>query len=148
MVLEYVLFSQLFPSEEPQVLPSVLDLWSMKVLQWKILRCLAHCNDFVGRSQWVCSSWTSSLEALWVVFRLKPRWVPMLGVRKSDGFPEHKSHKQVYESHKERGDKESQKACTRLKSCESLYTCPHAPFYRKTKRLLHSENALKSREYS
>jgi hypothetical protein len=69
-------------------------------------------------------------------------------VRKSDGVPEHKSHKQVYESHEERGDKESPKTCTHLKSCESLYTCPRAPFYGKTKGLLHSENTLQSREYS
>jgi hypothetical protein len=47
-----------------------------------------------------------------------------------------------------RGDRESPKACTRLKSCESLYTCPRAPFYRETKGLLHFEITLKSREYS
>jgi hypothetical protein len=34
----------------------------------------------------------------------------------------------VHVSHEERGDKESLKACTHLKSCESLYTCPRAPF--------------------
>jgi hypothetical protein len=39
----------------------------------------------------------------------------------------------MYESHEERGDKESPKACICLKSCESLYTCPHAPSYRETK---------------
>jgi hypothetical protein len=33
MVLEYVLFSQLLPSEEPQVLPSFPDMWFVKVLQ-------------------------------------------------------------------------------------------------------------------
>jgi hypothetical protein len=47
-----------------------------------------------------------------------------------------------------RGDAESPKACTRLKSCESLYKCPCAPFYRETKRLLHSETTLESREYA
>jgi hypothetical protein len=46
-----------------------------------------------------------------------------------------------------RGDTESPKACTRLKSCESLYTCSCAPFYRKTRGLLHSETTLESREY-
>jgi hypothetical protein len=70
------------------------------------------------------------------------------GVRKSDGVPEHKSHEQVYTSHEERGDKESSKACTRLKSCESLYMCPRAPFYRETKGLLNPETTLESREYS
>jgi hypothetical protein len=34
------------------------------------------------------------------------------------------------------------------KSCESLYTFPHTPFYRETKGVLHSENTLESREYS
>jgi hypothetical protein len=48
----------------------------------------------------------------------------------------------------ERGDKESPKVCTRLKSCESLYTCPRAPFYKETKGLLHFEIVLESREYS
>jgi hypothetical protein len=47
-----------------------------------------------------------------------------------------------------RGDKESPKDCSSLKSCESLYTCPRAPFYREKKGLLHSENALESKEYS
>jgi hypothetical protein len=47
----------------------------------------------------------------------------------------------------ERGDKESPKDCSRLKSCESFYTCPRAPFYRETKGLLHSENDLESKEY-
>jgi hypothetical protein len=29
-----------------------------------------------------------------------------------------------------------------------LYTCPHAPFYREMKGLLHSESTLESKEYS
>jgi hypothetical protein len=86
--------------------------------------------------------------APWAIFQLKPRWVPMLGVWKSDGVPEHKGREQERRSHERRGDKESLKACTRLKSCESLYTCPRAPFYRETKGLLHSEITLESREYS
>jgi hypothetical protein len=45
-------------------------------------------------------------------------------------------------------DKESPKAGTHLKSCESIYTCPHAPFYREMKGLLHSENTLEPKEYS
>jgi hypothetical protein len=52
----------------------------------------------------------------------------MLGVRKSDGVPEYKSRERENTSHERRGDKESPKACTRLKSCESLYTCPRTPF--------------------
>jgi hypothetical protein len=54
----------------------------------------------------------------------------------------------MHESHKGREDKESPKVCILLKSCESFYTCPRAPFYRKTKGLLHSEITLESREYS
>jgi hypothetical protein len=47
-----------------------------------------------------------------------------------------------------KGDKESPKDCSHLKSCESFYTCPRAPFYRETKGLLHSENTLELKEYS
>jgi hypothetical protein len=47
-----------------------------------------------------------------------------------------------------RGDKESPKDCLSLKSCESFYTCPRAPFYREMKGLLHSENTLELKEYS
>jgi hypothetical protein len=86
--------------------------------------------------------------ASWAVFRLKPRWAPKLGVRKSEGVPEHENLERRHTIHKRRGDKESPKVCTRLKSCESLYTCPRAPFYRETKGLLHSEITLKSRECS
>jgi hypothetical protein len=46
-----------------------------------------------------------------------------------------------------RGDKESPKDCSRLKSCVSFYTCPRAPFYRETKGLLHSESTLESKKY-
>jgi hypothetical protein len=46
------------------------------------------------------------------------------------------------------GDKESPEDCSNFKSCESFYTCPRAPFYRETKRLLHSENTLELKEYS
>jgi hypothetical protein len=47
-----------------------------------------------------------------------------------------------------RGDKESPKDYSSLKSRESFYMCPHAPFYRETKGLLHSENTLELKEYS
>jgi hypothetical protein len=72
----------------------------------------------------------------------------VFGVQESDGIPEHTSQEPETESHEERGDKESPKACARLKSCESLYTCPRVPFYRKTNGLFHFENTLESREYS
>jgi hypothetical protein len=48
----------------------------------------------------------------------------LLGVRKSDGVPEPKSSKYARESHEERGDKESPKACIRLKHCEHVPSNP------------------------
>jgi hypothetical protein len=36
----------------------------------------------------------------------------------------------------------------KLQKSESVYTCPHVPFYREMKGLLHSLNTLKLREYS
>jgi hypothetical protein len=50
-----------------------------------------------------------------------------VGVRKLDGVPKHKVPMQTHESHEEVGDKESPKACTHLKSFESLYMCPETP---------------------
>jgi hypothetical protein len=70
------------------------------------------------------------------------------GVRKLEGIPKHESYETTCAIHERHGDKESPKVCTRFKSCESLYTCPRAPFYRETKRLLHSEITLESKEYS
>jgi hypothetical protein len=64
------------------------------------------------------------------------------GVRKSEGVPEHKSREQKHISHERQGDKGSPKACTHLKSWESLYMCQSGPFYRKTKGL------FTSREYA
>jgi hypothetical protein len=73
----------------------------------------------------------------------------VLGVKKKTvGVPEHKIYEVQCAIHERQGDKESPKVCTRLKSCEPLYTCPCAPFYRETNGLLHSDNTLESREYS
>jgi hypothetical protein len=72
----------------------------------------------------------------------------MLGIRKSDGVPEHKISEQAHVSHEERRGQTISESLYSLKSCESLYTCPCAPFYRETKGLLHSETTLESREYS
>jgi hypothetical protein len=49
-----------------------------------------------------------------------------LGVRKSEGVPEHKSYESKYAIYERQGDKESPKACTHLKSCEP-FTCALAP---------------------
>jgi hypothetical protein len=68
------------------------------------------------------------------------------GVRKSDAVPEHKNHERECTSYERRGDKESLKACTRLKSCESFYTLA-PPFIGRRRDFLHPENTLKSREY-
>jgi hypothetical protein len=40
------------------------------------------------------------------------------------------------------GTREPRKVVFLLKRCERLYTCPRPPFYRETKRLLHSHIAL------
>jgi hypothetical protein len=71
----------------------------------------------------------------------------MLGVRKIGRNPRTQESGTSAQELQKR-DKESPKACTRLKNCEPLYTCPRTPFYRETKGLLHSENTLESREYS
>jgi hypothetical protein len=75
----------------------------------------------------------------------------MLGVSKNpDKIPKHRRREyanvQVRSTDDARGDKESPKDY--LKSCESLYIWPRAPFYCEMKGLLHSENALESMEYS
>jgi hypothetical protein len=77
----------------------------------------------------------------------------MLGVSKNpDKVPGHRRREytnvQLWNTIHERGDKESPKTAHASKVVKSLYTCPHAPFYRETKGLLHSENTLESKEYS
>jgi hypothetical protein len=57
-------------------------------------------------------------------------WAIVGAVQKSEGVPKHKNSEQAHESHEEEGGKESPIACIRLKSCESLYTCLQALFYR------------------
>jgi hypothetical protein len=90
--------------------------------------------------------------ASWAVFQLKPRWVPMLGAPKTGWSPRIQELRNWIASKVTRVAKgeetESPKACARLKSCESLYMCSRAPFYRETKGLLHSEITLESKEYS
>jgi hypothetical protein len=64
------------------------------------------------------------------------------GSEKSDEIPEHKSIGTMrfnIQLAKDR-ETESPKDCSRLKSCEPLYTCPCAPFYRETKRLFTFRN--------
>jgi hypothetical protein len=77
-----------------------------------------------------------------------PLHCPLCLLSISDGILEHKILERTHESRNERGDKESPNICFRLKSCESLYTCPRAPFYRETNGLLHSEITLEFGEYS
>jgi hypothetical protein len=77
----------------------------------------------------------------------------MLGVSENpDKIPEHKrricTNVQGKVANDVRGDKGSPKDCLCLKSCESFYTCPHAPFYMETKGPLHSDNTLELKEYS
>jgi hypothetical protein len=70
------------------------------------------------------------------------------GSEKSEGGPKHKNYEVKCAIYERQGDKESPKVRTHLKSCEPLYTCPRAPFYRETKGLLHFENTLEYKEYS
>jgi hypothetical protein len=76
----------------------------------------------------------------------------LLGVSENpDKIPEHKrriyTNIQVKVANDVRGDKGSPKDCLCPKSCESFYTCPHVPFYRETKGLLHPDNTLELKEY-
>jgi hypothetical protein len=104
----------------------------------------SNCSQLVfwpfGLCPWPAGSSTTCSSLLWGVSE------------NSDGIPEHRStdstNVQVWSTVYESGDRESPKDWSRLKSCESLYTCPHAPFYRETKGLLHFENTLESKEYS
>jgi hypothetical protein len=68
------------------------------------------------------------------------RQCQLLGVSENpDKIPEHKrrmyANVQVKVTDDVRGDKGSPKDCSCLKSCESFYTCPRAPFYREIKGL-------------
>jgi hypothetical protein len=100
-----------------------------------------------------CSSWTS----LWwhrELFTAETRWAPMLGgvSENPDKIPKHKrrinTNVRVKVANDVRGDNGSPKNFLCLKSCESFYTCPYAPFYKETKGLLHSDNTLDLKEYS
>jgi hypothetical protein len=87
----------------------------------------------------------------WAVFSAETRWEPMLeGPKNRRGSPNTKTRKQRSEARNswKMGRQRVSKGCSCLKSSESLYTCPRAPFYRETKGLLHSENTLESKEYS
>jgi hypothetical protein len=69
-----------------------------------------------------------------------------------DGIPEHRRREytnvQVRNTIHERGDKESPKT-THASKIVNPFTCAlMPPFYRETKRLLHSKNTLESKEYS
>jgi hypothetical protein len=109
---------------------------------------------------WWCSSWSVSAGVFFFdpfcrgivscFFGWNTVGANVGGSGKSEVIPKHRSS--VQESRKSqrkrRGDKESPKVCTRLKSCEPLYTCQRPPFIGRRREFLHSENTLKSREYS
>jgi hypothetical protein len=52
--------------------------------------------------------------------------------------------------HKVRVQRDCNSLCRmhKFQKSESVYTCPHAPFYREMKGLLHTDNTLRLREYS
>jgi hypothetical protein len=52
----------------------------------------------------------------------------VLGVRKSEGVPEHESYETRCTIHEKQGDKESPKVCTHLKSCEPFTRALAPPF--------------------
>jgi hypothetical protein len=66
-----VLSSQLLPSSELRALLFILDLWCLKVREQKRFHFLREDGDLADPSQLECSSWTSSVVASWIVFRLK-----------------------------------------------------------------------------
>jgi hypothetical protein len=72
----------------------------------------------------------------------KSGWNPRTRERRESG------HVQIKYTDAAKGDKASPKDCSSLKSYESFYTCPRAPFNRETRGLLHSENTLELKECS
>jgi hypothetical protein len=98
-------------------------------------------------SRWWCSFWSVSAGIFFFdhfcggivcCFSTETRLAPMLGCPKIRMKPPNTSWWRVKTfkyTDDTRGDKESPKDWSNLKSCESFYTCPRAPFYRETKRL-------------
>jgi hypothetical protein len=88
--------------------------------------CLRRGGALLDRSQREYSSLISFAVASWAVFQLKHGGRQCWGSEKLEGIPEHKNPE--HKSQKLwRGDKESPKLCTCLKSCEPPYTCPRTP---------------------
>jgi hypothetical protein len=83
--------------------------------------------------------------------RLKLAWghvSNLLGVRKSDGVPEHKIPEQTLESKNNEGGQGIPESLSSPQKLWTFYMCPRAAFYREANGLLHSEATLESREYS
>jgi hypothetical protein len=112
-------------------------------------------------SRWWWSSWSVSAGMFFLdffcsgivsCFSAKTRWAPMLGgIRKSGWDPRTRVILQWARSSRAMTQEKTKNLlqdCLSLKSCEPFYTCPHAPFYRETKGLLHSKNTLELKEYS
>jgi hypothetical protein len=112
---------------------------SFALHSWSVVCEDSGVREILLSSSWWCSSWSVLVGTFFLDF--------FCGVQKSEGVPELESYERGCTIHERQGDKESPKVCTHLKSCEPLYTCPRAPFYRETKGLLHSENTLESKEY-
>jgi hypothetical protein len=88
-----VLSSQLLPSSELRALLFILDLWCLKVREQKRFHFLREDGDLADPSQLECSSWTSSVVASWIVFRLKHSghqcWGGGAVSKHPDKIPEH-----------------------------------------------------------
>jgi hypothetical protein len=77
----------------------------------------------------------------------------MLGVSENpDRIPEHERkenrHIQFNYTDDTKGDKESPKHCSSLKSCESIYTCPRAPFIGRRRDFYILKTPVGPKEYS
>jgi hypothetical protein len=103
----------------------------------------------------ICLSWNVLGPLLWWHRELFFSWntvgANVGGIRKSRWDPRTWGIVQLARSSTAMTQEETKnlpKDCLSLKSCESFYTCPRAPFYRETKGLLHSENTLELKEYS
>jgi hypothetical protein len=151
-----LLFCRLFESVCCLLSPCSLRASSFALHSWSVMFEGSGMWEIPLSLSWWCSPWSISVGALFFdllcggivsCFSAETWWAPILGGSENRMKSTNTSQEQKSQEPR-KGDKESPKACTHFKSCESFYTCPHAPFYRETKGLLHSENTIESKEYS
>jgi hypothetical protein len=85
-------------------------------------------------------------------FSAETRWASMLGGIQKSGRDPRTQEKGIQKRSEIQMTWEETKNLLKTahasKVVNPLYTCPHAPFYRETNGLLHSECTLESKEYS